>query len=115
MQPIPTDEIPTDDEIRASPAFPRRLVRAFRFGNRTFWTALPLFAVAGIGRLAAGGGWAAFGTAGLIAVGTTCGQLYAIRAERQPLAEISSSSAVQSRAKKLAYDAAKPRLLRWLP
>ena len=114
MQRIPTDEIPTDDEIRASPAFPR-LVRAFRFGNRTVWTGLPLFAVAGIGWLAAGGGWAAFGTAGLIAVGTTCGQLYAIRAERQPLAEISSSRVVQARAKKLAYADAKPRLLRWLP
>lgn len=114
MQPIPTDEIPTDDEIRASPAFPR-LVRAFRFGNRISWTALPLLVVTGIGWLAAGGGWAAIGTGALIAAGNTCGQLYAIRAERQPLAEISSSSAVQSRAKKLAYADAKPRLLRWLP
>ena len=86
MQPIPTDEIPTDDEIRASPAFPR-LVRAFRLEIRIFWMTVPSL-VAVIVWLAEGGGWAAFATGGLISVASTCGRVYAIRSERQPLAEI---------------------------
>ena len=94
MQPIPTDEIPTDeiptdDEIRASPAFPR-LVRAFRLEIRIFWMTVPSL-VAVIVWLAEGGGWAAFATGGLISVASTCGRVYAIRSERQPLAEISGS------------------------
>jgi hypothetical protein len=107
------EPIPTDDEIRASPAFPR-LVRTFQLGNRIFWAGLPFFAAFSIYGATQRAAWALVVSL-LLAVGNTGGQLYAFRAERQPLSEISGSPAVQARAKKLAHESAKSRLVRWLP
>jgi hypothetical protein len=102
----------TDDEIRASPAFPR-LVHALQINSRIFWAGLPLFVAASIYGISQRVAWAQI-TALLLAVGNVCAQLYGIRQARQSASEISSSRVVQARAQNLADEAAKPRLLRWL-
>jgi hypothetical protein len=106
------EPIPTDDEIRATPAYPR-LVGVYRLQNRIFWTALPLFAASFAYWIAERSSWALL-VPGLLALGNSCVQVYGIRAERQVLSEISGSPAVRTRARKLARDTVTPRLMRWL-
>ena len=106
------EPIPTDDEIRAKPAFPR-LIRVYRVQNWIFWTGLPLFAASSIFWIEERAVWALI-AAGLLAVGNTCGQVYGFTVERQVLSEISGSAPVRTRARKLARDNVTPRLMRWL-
>jgi hypothetical protein len=106
--------IETDDEIRASAAFPA-LVDALRVPYLVFLFVLPpAAAVAIYGVFGPHAHWA-FIVFGAFCLLNLAGQLQGFRRARIALSALSDSADVQARARKLADDAAKPRVLRWLP
>jgi hypothetical protein len=108
MQPTPTD-----DEIRANPAFPR-LLAAHRLSSWVFWAGAPLFLAAVAYASTQRAAWA-YAVAGLLSLGNVGGQVYGNKRARRVVLDISTSPAVRQRADQLASRAAKPLLVRWLP
>jgi len=104
---------PTDDEIRAHPAFPRVLA-GYRLYHWVFWGGLPFFIAAVAYATTQHAAWA-YVVAGVLSLGNVAGQVYGFKRARRAVLDISTSRAVQQRADRLATKEGKPWFVRWLP